>query len=235
MSRPSNLTSPESLGDSISPESASINSVCPLPSTPAMPTISPARTSNETPSTRAAPAFDRTDRPRTLSFVSPGFARGISTRSNTSRPTINRASCAALVSRVCRRPTRPAIPHHRHLVGDRQHLRQLVGDDHDRLSLLAHAAEDQEELVNLRRGQHRRGFIEDQQLRVAIERLQQLDALLLADGERLDDGIGIDGELELVRQRCGSQRPLSPDRAKPRIPAPLPARCFPPRSSVRPA
>jgi hypothetical protein len=42
------------------PARVSINSVCPFPSTPAMPTISPLRTSNDTPFTRSS--VTRSDR-----------------------------------------------------------------------------------------------------------------------------------------------------------------------------
>ena len=39
--------------------------------------------------------------------------------------------------------------------------------------------------------QHRGGLVEDQHLGVAGERLDDLDALLHADGEVLDDGVGL--------------------------------------------
>jgi hypothetical protein len=66
-----------------SPVSASISSLWPLPSTPAMPTISPARTSNETPRTPRG----RGRRDDEVSTCSSGSraARLFSTRSSTSR------------------------------------------------------------------------------------------------------------------------------------------------------
>ena len=128
-----------------------------------------------------------TDRSRTLSTTAPGFAAGFSTRSSTSRPTISRASSAALVSLVLTLADDRAVAHHRHVIGDRQHLRQLVRDDDDRLALLAHAPQDGEELVDFLRREHRGRLVENQQLRAPVERLQQLDALLLADRQRLDD------------------------------------------------
>ena len=75
-----------------------------------------------------------------------------------------------------------------------------MGDDHDRLPLRAHAAEYREEFSDLLRREDGRGLIENQQLRVPIQRLQQLDALLLANRQRLDDRAWIDGKFELVGQ-----------------------------------
>ena len=141
-----------------------------------------------------------TDRLRTVSFVSPGFAAGLSTRSSTSRPTIRRASSAAFVSAGLQPADDAAVAHDRHLVGYREHLGQLVRDDDDRLSLLAHAPEDDEEFLDFLRRQHGRRLIENQQPRVAVERFQQLDPLLLADRKRVDDRMRIDGQLELVGQ-----------------------------------
>ena len=78
------------------PVIASISSVWPLPSTPAMPTISPARTSKEMPRTLAMPRSSLTWRSSTASRTSPGCAGVFSTWSRTSRPTIARASDASV-------------------------------------------------------------------------------------------------------------------------------------------
>ena len=51
-----------------------------------------------------------------------------------------------------------------------------------------------EEVVDLAGGEHRGGLVEDQDLRVAEQRLDQLDALLLADGQVADLRVGIDLE-----------------------------------------
>ena len=45
-------------------------------------------------------------------------------------------------------------------------------------------AEDLEQLLRFLRREHGRRLVEDQDLRAAVERLQNLDALLLADGDR---------------------------------------------------
>ena len=74
------------------PVIASTSSRWPLPSTPATPKISPARTSTEKPLTVRTPRSSSTSRPRTLSTTSPGAASPLSTWKTTSRPTIRLAS-----------------------------------------------------------------------------------------------------------------------------------------------
>ena len=81
-------------------------------------------------------------------------------------------------------------------------------DDDDGLPLLAHAAEDGEELFDLLRGQDRRRLVEDEQARAAVERLQQLDALLLPDREVVDERVGVYREAELVGERANLARRL---------------------------
>ena len=117
----------------------------------------------------------------------PGVAGGFSTRSSTSRPTISRASSAAFVSLVFTRPT--TFPSRITVTSSEiaSTSAELVRDDDDRLSLLAHAAQDGEELLHFLRRQDRCRLVENQQPRVAVQRLQQLDALLLADRQILDD------------------------------------------------
>ena len=87
-----------------------------------------------------------------------------------------------------------ALAHHRHFVGDGHDLAQLVGDQDDGLALVTQRAKDAEQVIGLGRGQHPGGLIEDEDLGAAIERLEDFDALLLADRQILDDGVGIDIE-----------------------------------------
>ena len=87
------------------PASASSSSDWPLPATPAMPTISPARTVKLTPLTRVTPAPSRTVRRSTSSTGAPGRAGPFSTRSSTLRPTISSASSSVEVSAVRRLAT----------------------------------------------------------------------------------------------------------------------------------
>ena len=55
-----------------------------------------------------------------------------------------------------------------------------------------------EQIVGLFRCQHTGGFVEDQGIGAAIQRLEDLDALLLADRDVLHDGIGVDGQAVFV-------------------------------------
>ena len=93
-----------------------------------------------------------------------------------------------------------AAPEHRDPVGDLEHLVQLVADEDDRLAVGLQAADDREELARLLRRQHRRRLVEDQDLGAAEERLQDLDPLLLADGDARDERRRVDREPELLRE-----------------------------------
>ena len=75
------------------PVNASTNSVCPLPCTPAIPTISPARTSKETFSTCVLPSASSTVKSVTFSTTSPADAEFFCTVNSTGRPTIISAIC----------------------------------------------------------------------------------------------------------------------------------------------
>ena len=92
-----------------------------------------------------------------------------------------------------------AAAQHRDPVGDLGHLVQLVADEDDRLALLGQAPDDREELLRLLRRQHRGRLVEHEDVGAAVERLQDLDALLLADGDVLDDRARVDGQPEAGR------------------------------------
>ena len=85
-------------------------------------------------------------------------------------------------------------------VGDLEHLVELVRDEDDRLALGLEVAEDPEELERLLRRQYGRRLVEDEDVRVPVEGLEDLDALLLADGDVGDQRIRVDLELELRRE-----------------------------------
>ena len=74
---------------------------------------------------------------------------------------------------------------HGDAVGDVQHLVQLVADEDQALALVAHHAEGLEQLHDLLRGEHRGGLVEHQDLRAAVQDLQDLHALLQAHGQVL--------------------------------------------------
>jgi len=90
ISRPARRIAPPLTGRSPAIDSAS--SRCPLPETPAMPTISPAWTSSVTPCRAGSPWSLSTVRPSSARRTSPGLTAGRSGWSLTSRPTIIRAS-----------------------------------------------------------------------------------------------------------------------------------------------
>ncbi len=71
---------------------------------------------------------------------------------------------------------------------------QLVGDEDDRPAFGGHLAQGHEERLGFLRGEDRCRLVEDQDPRFLVERVQDLDALLLADGELPDPRTGIDGQ-----------------------------------------
>src|SRR5713101_5360515 len=87
------------------PASTSTSSLCPLPSTPAIPRISPCRSSNEMPRRAGTPRSEFAVKFSTRNVTAPGVAGFLSTRSSTSRPTIIVAISCSLVSLVIRWPT----------------------------------------------------------------------------------------------------------------------------------
>ena len=68
---------------------------------------------------------------------------------------------------------------HGHAVGDLEDLGELVGDEDDRRALRLQRAQDAEELPRLLRGEHGGRLVEDEDARVAVQRAQDLHALLL--------------------------------------------------------
>jgi hypothetical protein len=86
------------------------------------------------------------------------------------------------------------VAHHGHGVGDRHDLAQLVGDEDDGDAALFQRFQNLEELVGLLRRQDAGRLVEDQDLAIPVERLQDLDPLLLAHGKVADDRVGIDRE-----------------------------------------
>ena len=93
------------------------------------------------------------------------------------------------------------------------------------LPLLHQAAHDAEELVHLARGEDGGGLVEDEDVGVAVERLDQLDALLLTDRQRLHQGVGIDLEPVLRCSARGCERGPRRGRAPGLAAARCPARC----------
>ena len=197
-SLPSTMIAPESTARS--PVIASTSSDWPLPSTPARATISPAWTVRVAPLTAGRSRSSRTCRSRTSSTGSLGCAGGLSTRSSTSRPTMSRASDSSVGALGRHGVDALAAPQHGDAVGDLEHLVELVRDEDDAGAVGLQRLEHAEEVARLLGGQHRGRLVEDEDPRPAEQRAQDLDALLHADGDVLDDGVGVDGEPVAVRQ-----------------------------------
>ena len=110
------------------------------------------------------------------------------------------------VSAVVIRRGDPAVAQHGHAVADRHHLVELVGDEEDRAPVRGQIADDREQAVALLRRQDRRRLVEDQDLRVAIERLQDLDALANPDRKPADDRRRIDLKMKAPSKRADFAR-----------------------------
>ena len=113
-----------------------------------------------------------------------------------SAPTIRRASSWRSVSRVAPLADEAAVAEDEDAVGDRHHLAELVADEDDGEALRDGEAEGAEERLGLLRGEDGGGLVEDEDAGVAVEGLEDLDALALADGEVGDAGVGLDLEAE---------------------------------------
>ena len=176
-----------------------MSSVCPLPSTPAIPTISPALTSNEAPRTASSPRSSRTRSSSTSRSGSPG-CRGLLDPQHDLAADHERARPSGVApSRgtvsICLALAEDGDP-----VRDLEHLVQLVADEDDRLPVGLERADDREELARLLRREDGRRLVEDQDLGAAVERLQDLGALLHPDADRRDARFGPHREAELRRE-----------------------------------
>ena len=85
-----------------------------------------------------------------------------------------------------------ALAQDAHAVGDLHDLVELVGDEQDGLAFAGKLLHRGHELFGLLRGEHRGRLVEDEDLVVAIQHLQNFDALLHADRDILDLGVKVD-------------------------------------------
>ena len=122
--------------------------------------------------------------------------------------------------RVGRRHHAP-VAQHRDAVGDAQHFVQLVADKDDRQPLLLQVAQIAEQLVGLLRRQHGGRLVEDQDAGVVIERLEDFDALALADRKILDARRRVEGDAKVLgggaTRACAAARSRWKPPASPRI------------------
>ena len=89
-----------------------------------------------------------------------------------------------------------SAPDDRDPVRDLEHLVQLVADEHDAVALGRQPTEDLEYLLGLLGCEDRSGLVENEDPCVAVERLEDLHALLPSDRQRADLGLRIDLEPE---------------------------------------
>ena len=85
----------------------------------------------------------------------------------------------------------------RNAVGNGENFVELMGDDDDCLAVCAHVLNDGEELFDLLQGQNGGRFVKDEDVRTAVQYLDDLQRLLLRDGHGIDLLIGIDIEAVL--------------------------------------
>jgi hypothetical protein len=83
---------------------------------------------------------------------------------------------------------------HRAVVAERADLVELVRDVEDRAAFARELAQRHEERLHRLRRQHRRRLVEDQEARLGQQRAHDLDALALADRERVHRPQRIDVE-----------------------------------------
>ena len=72
----------------------------------------------------------------------------------------------------------PAAPDHRDPIGDLEDLVELVADEDDRVPVGRQTAQDREDLLGLLWGEDGGRLVEDEDARLAVERLEDLDPLL---------------------------------------------------------
>ena len=170
-----------------SPVITSASSLCPFPDTPAMPSVSPARTSSWT-SRRAGQPFvpNCRDAAQLEHWSSRGSGRlgddvGCSTTAS-ELATYHQPGQRAPVG-LCGRRRRhdPAVAQHADAIGDLEHFVQLVRDEDDGEALRRQAAHGPQQAPRLLGREHRGRFVEDEDASAEVEQAQDLDPLLLSD------------------------------------------------------
>ena len=183
-----------------SPAIASTSSCWPLPSTPARATISPPRTDSETPRTASRARSSRTYEILDLQHRIVRLCRRLLHPQQHVAP--DHQARQALLGRALggHRVDLLAAPQHGHAVRDLQDLAELVADEDDRHAVGLQRPQHLEQLARLLSGQHGGRLVEHEDAGVAVERLQDLDALLCPHGYVLDDRVGVDGEAVALGQ-----------------------------------
>src|SRR5204863_8943323 len=93
-------------------------------------------------------------------------------------------------------PCYSPIAQHNDLVAEFQHLRQLMTDEYDALSLRSQAAEDFQQVRNFRWCEVGRWLIEDQQLSLSQNGFENFDALPAAERQLANADVRIEIEAQ---------------------------------------
>ena len=189
-----------------SPKIASTSSVRCAPTSPPIPSTSPRRSWNDTFRNEPATAAVRS---RTSSSGLPGVCVRCGNRAVSSRPTI-----FVMISSIEMVSGRPgpdhlAVTHDRDLVGDPPDLVHLVRDVDDRGALVAEAAKDPEQPVDLLVAQRRGRLVQDDDLRLVRQRPGQLHHLDLRDRQVLGEHPWPDVEADPLEEPARRVRHLS--------------------------
>ncbi len=83
-------------------------------------------------------------------------------------------------------------PQNRDVLGDGEHLVELVADEDDRPTGVAERGQQPQQFGRLRGSEHRRGLVEDQHVGPAVHQPQDLHLLLDGDGDTGCHGIPVD-------------------------------------------
>ena len=93
-----------------------------------------------------------------------------------------------------------ALAQHGAAIGYSHDFSQLMGNEQDRLALLSQVAHDLHQLVDLVRGKHGGGLVEDQDIVIAVEHLENFGSLLHAHGDVLNLRVQIDVQAVALAQ-----------------------------------
>ncbi len=231
--RPSTRTVPDD--DARMPEIVSASSRWPFPATPTIATISPARTRSETWPSASPPRSPCADRPSTERATSSrcGVSRSTRVAVSTSRPTISAVSDRGVTSDrsivVTVLPPRSTVTRSATAITSWSLCEMKITV----LAVGRHRAQCLEELLRLLRREHRSRLVHDQNSGLAVQRLENLDPLLLADGELPDPRARIDAEpVAAAETRRRRSRSSVTGRASTALPGGHQGRCSPRRRTA---
>ena len=178
------------------PTIASISSSWPFPATPAMPRISPARTSRSISWTTSLAAVVANDQLLDLERDLAGVR--LAAIDDQGDLAADHQLGEVLLVGLGRDPLADdlAAPDDRDPVRDVEDLVELVADEDDAVTLGRQAPQDLEDLLGLLGREDGGRLVEHEHPRVAVEGLEDLDPLLPADGQRSDLGLRVDLEAE---------------------------------------